>query len=225
MSLRHALQIAVRAIRTNFLPGLLLQALMLVFLALYVAHEGTRAFLMQVANIKQEVGYLFTFCAYVLAAALLPELLRIAFFQGGKYLRKNLVNFLKAAPAWGVMGIIVDWLYRTQIVWFGDTNNWQTVLTKVVVDQFLFSPLLLNPFLVAYFFLVNHKFRPAAFREVVRPRFYGEHIFPVVLTGCLIWLPGLCVIYSMPAALQIPVAVIVQCFWALVFTFVNHPKQ
>jgi hypothetical protein len=210
------------AIRANILPGLLLQGLMAVFVFAYLTHDGTRDFLSAVAGVKQQSGLAFAFFSYVVAAAVLPEILRIVFFQSGRPERRNLLNFLAAAPAWGVMGMIVDVFYRYQSAWFGDGASLAAVVPKVIVDQLLFSPLFSNPVMVGYFALCAGGFRREAWGEVLQTGFYVEKVVPVMVAGWMIWIPGVSVVYSMPQLLQIPVAVIIQCFWVLVFTTIGE---
>lgn len=216
------LRTIVAAIRANFLPGLVLQGLMAAFLFAYLTHDGTRRFLAVVAGVKQESGLAFAFISYVVAAAVLPEFLRVVLFQSGRPTRRNLFNFLGAAPAWGIMGIVVDVFYRCQTAWFGDGDSLTSVAPKVIVDQFVFSPFFSNPVMVGYFALCAGGFRREAWRQVLRGGFYMEKVFPVLVAGWMIWIPGVSLVYSMPQLLQIPVAVIIQCFWVLVFTTIGH---
>ena len=224
MKLREALIVARRAIRANLLPGLLLQAIMVGFLSLYLLHDGTRQFLVRVADLKHETGYWFTFVSYIISAALLPEILRVVFSQGGKATRSNLWNFLTAAPFWGLMGMLIDLFYRGQALWFGVGNDWPTILIKVLVDQFLFSPFLSNPLSVGYFSWRDLHFSVPAARTIFRPGFYFDRVFPVQVAGWCIWIPGVCMVYFMPSELQIPVATLLQSFWVLVFLLINRPR-
>lgn len=224
MNLRYALKTAKAAAKANLLPGLLLQALMVVFLALYVKHEGTRQFLADVANLKHEAGYTFAFISYVISAALLPEILRVGFFQNGRMTRWNLWNFLTAAPAWGCIGMLVDLFYRCQAMWFGTGNDWLTILCKMLVDQFIYSPFVGTPLTIAYFAWRDMRFRPRALKQALRPSFLVERVFMVQVAGWCIWIPGVCLVYFMPSEMQVPVAVLIQCFWVLVFTLVNKSK-
>lgn len=224
MTLSHALRRAGQAARANLLPGLLLQVLLLIFLGLYLAHEGTRDVLFQVADLKKEVGYLFAFVSYVLSAAILPELLRIGIFQKGRPTHQNLTNFLTSAPAWGAMGILVDSFYRLQALWFGTGNDIGTVLTKVVVDQFIFSPFVGNALMIGYFAWRDSGFRRSALRKIFNRDFFPERIFPVQVAGWCIWIPGVSLVYFMPSELQIPVASLIQAFWVLVFTMLNRAR-
>lgn len=194
---------------------------MAAFFVAYLTHDGTQRFLATVAETKEQSGLAFAFFSYVLAAAVLPELLRILLFQSGRPARRNAVNILRAAPAWGVMGMIVDLLYRQQAVWFGDAATAASIVPKVIVDQLLFSPLFANPVMVAYFALCAGGFRAIFWRRVLRPAFYLEEVVPVQVAAWLIWIPGVTLVYAMPAPLQIPIAVLIQCFWVLVFTTVG----
>lgn len=218
MKFRLALRAAGAAARANLLPGLLLQCLMLVFLSAYVSHEGTRAFLAEVARVKGEVGYWFALVSYIIAAALLPEALKVAFFQGGRVTRENARSLAAAVPIWGTMGVLVDLFYRLQVVWFGAGSDFLTITKKVIVDQFVFSLLISNPLVVGAFLLCTMGFTRATLRKMFRWEFLTERLFPVQVAGWCIWIPGVALIYFMPSLLQIPVAALIQCFWVLIFT-------
>jgi len=224
MNLREVFRTALAAARANLLPGLLLQCLMAVFLSAYISHEGTRRFLAEVATFKREAGYSFAFVSYVLSAALLPELLRIAFFQSGRPSRTNLWNFLTAAPAWGAMGVVVDAFYRCQNAWFGTGNGWEILLPKIFVDQFLFSPFFSNPLMIAYFLWRDAQFSRTARGHIFCTSFLREKLLPVQVAGWCIWIPGVALVYFMHPLLQLPVAVLIQCFWVLIFTTLGSEK-
>lgn len=218
MRLRRALANAASAARVNLLPGLLLQGVLVAFLAAYFLHDGTREFLGRVARLKSESGYTFAFVSYVLAAALLPELLRIVFFQRGRMTRRNVWSFATAAPFWGLDGVLVDFFYRCQAVWFGTVNTFGVVAAKVAVDQFLFSPFLNSPLIVGYFLWRDGGFRRAALPRLTSPDFWWERVLPVQVAGWMIWIPAVSVVYAMPPLLQLPVAVLIQVFWILILT-------
>ena len=142
MRFRKAFELGLQAAKKNLLPGLLLQSLMLVFILLYLFHSGTQEFLQQVSTMRTEMGYRFAMVCYIVSGALLPEILKIVFFQKGKPRLSHVWLFLTAAPLWLTMGTIVDFFYRCQSSWFGFGNSWNIVAIKVLVDQFIYSPFL-----------------------------------------------------------------------------------
>jgi hypothetical protein len=221
---RTALRTAGQAARANLLPGLVLQFFMALFLLAYLFHDGTKEFLQYVAEVKKSSGWVFAFTSYVISAAALPELLRIIFFQRGHATRANLWSFLTAAPAWGAVGVMVDTFYQLQAVWFGSSSDWLTILTKMAVDQFIYSPFLNNPLIVLYFAWRDMHFRRGGLRKIFAPGFFLERVFPVQVAGWCIWIPGVCLVYFMPGPLQFPVASLIQCFWVLIFLFVNRKQ-
>ncbi len=224
MRLRRAIRRAASAARENLLPGLALQVLMLVFLALYFWHDGTRQFLLRVAEFKQQTGCAFAFVSYIVVAALLPELMRVVFFQRGRVTRRNLTNFLGAAPMWAAIGMSVDLLYRLQAVWFGGGNGVWTIVCKLAVDQFLYSPFISAPVIVGWLHWRDGGFRWAAAREIFRVDFVFERVFPIIVAGWCVWIPGVSLVYFMPSALQLPVAIIIQVFWVLLITTLSERK-
>lgn len=219
---RQSLIAARQAAKVNLLPGLLLQTILAFFLLAYLTHDGTRQVLANVAQLKQESGLIFTFISYVIAAALLPELLRIFFFQRGRITRDNLWRFATSAVIWGCMGMMVDYFYRLQAIWFGTGNDFQTIAMKVIVDQFIYSPFLANPLSVGLLTWRNNRFAPDAITPILTRRFYLENVIPIQVAGWCIWIPAVSVVYFMPPELQIPVAALIQAFWTLILTTLNE---
>ncbi len=220
MAFRLAFSEGLMAAKKNLLPGLLVQALMVLFLVLYLTHEGTRQVLARLATTKEEAGFAFAFVGYVLAAALLPELLKIAFFQKLRLHRSSIRNFLIAAPFWGCIGMLVDLFYRAQDLWFGTNTDFATILPKVLVDQFLYSPFIGTPLSILYFAWADHGFHMTGIRAVLPD--LPLRIFGIQCAAWMIWIPGVTLIYAMPSLLQIPIAILITSFWILIFTTVRE---
>ncbi len=225
MTLRDAAKTGLRAARENFFPGLMLQALMGCFLAAYLLHDGTRVFLARVGESREEMGYLFSLVTYLVSGAVLPELLRVFFFQRGRASLDNLRSILTAAPCWGIMGLVVDFFYRCQNAWFGTGNEWSVVLLKIAVDQLVYSPFFANPVITGYFTLRAGGFRRGAFEFVFSRAFLAEKWLPVQIAGWGVWIPGVALVYSMPPQLQIPVAVLIHAFWVLILTTLTRRRS
>lgn len=195
---------------------------MVVFFTLYLSHEGTRDALAIIASTKKEAGLAFAFFGYIFAASFLPELLKIGFFQNLQFRKTNLRNFLTTAPYWGFFGMLVDLLYRFQILLFGSDNEFFTVFAKMVFDQFLFSPFLGTPLAVLYFAWAERGFRSSGIKAVIPD--LPSRVLAIQCAGWMIWIPGVCLIYAMPELLQIPIAILITSFWVLIFTTVRQPE-
>jgi len=215
----------LRAARANALPGILLQIAMALILLGYVFRPGIRHGLESIAAIKQESGYFFTFVAASIGAALLPEILKVAVFQRGRVMGANFGNLLFNICLWGGMGMLTDGFYRLQGFWFGEAADLRTIAIKVLVDQLGYTVFVASPILVFVSALRDKGFSPAAIPGILRFPHFGIDVFRIVVPCWGVWVPVVCVIYALPAALQVPVYVLALCFWVLVFTTLTHLKQ
>lgn len=204
------------AARANLIPGLVLQTMMVGVLVAYVVFPDARRFLDQFAVIKVEVGYLYAFVAGALAGGLLPEVLRVFSFQRGVFRRENGINLIFGMSLWATMGVIVDAFYRLQGWWFGYDATMGTVTLKVLVDMLIFTPFFGVPAVTICYAWRHANFRPAALKAMFTPDFYRVRVLPVLFPNWAIWAPVVCVIYSLPPGLQIPMYAFAQAFWALI---------
>ena len=222
---RQSLATAFQAAKFNFLPGLLLQSVLALFLVAYLTHDGTREVLGNVAELKQQSGFSFTFVSFFFAGGVLPELLRIGFFQKCRVTRLNLWNAATGGIIWGGMGILVDLLYRGQSIWFGNESNFQTIFLKVLVDQLIYSPFIANPLAVGLLTWRNARFAPNELRKMLCGSFYLDNVLPIQVAGWCVWIPAVSLVYFMPPALQVPIAVLIQAFWVLLLTTINERQR
>jgi len=211
------------AFKANIKPGAILWVFMLLFFAANATSATFSSGLGKVSALKTSVGYPFSFGIYVLSAALLPEILKIIFFQHGKTNVKNLHNLLFVGLLFGCIGIITDIFYSYQALWFGEDSSLQTLLFKAIVDQFVYSPVA-NFLLVSVFFLRENGIRAGTMQRIMTAQFAMVKVLPVVVAGWCVWIPGVMLVYSMPTALQLPVASLILCFWVLIFSFVAEQK-
>jgi hypothetical protein len=168
------------------------------------------------------MGYSFALAGYIISGALLPELLRIVFFQKCRPTLRNLWSFATAAPIFAVMGTAVDFFYTLQNGWFGTGNDLRTLVIKVLVDQFIYSPFFSNPIVTAYFAVRGAGFTRAALASVFTLRFLADRVLPTQIAGWCVWIPAVSCVYFMPPALQLPVAILVNSFWVLILTTISE---
>lgn len=218
--LTAAWQESLRALRTNLLPGLLLQSLMAAMAAAYLWHPASRRFFEGLAHLRSEWGLLFSFAGTAIASAFFPELLRqlLPRRETSREEPGLVSRLLFAVPFWGLVGMQVDLFYRLQNILFGPSGTAIILLKKVLVDALLYCPLLAIPEVVCVFLWRDHGYTLRGFRGHAPVRFYALRILPVLLANWMVWIPLICIIYSLPPALGVPFFIVAQCFWVMVFT-------
>lgn len=211
---------ALRSLRLNLIPGLLLQGVMIALAAAYFWIDDIHQALMGLGGLKERWGLLFSFAGTSAASSFLPELLRPLLPKSARAAQEPPLasRLLFAVPFWGLIGMQVDLFYRFQHLLFGPSERLSVIIAKVLVDAFLYCPLLAIPEAVCIFLWRDHRFTRRGFLGWTPIRFYALKIFPVLMTNWMVWIPVVCVIYSLPPALGIPLFIIAQAFWVMVFT-------
>ena len=217
----HPLLLGLRAARANLIPGLIVQAAMMALVGAYYFSEPARQILAHLAEAKLRMGYLFSFCAGVVAGGFLPELMTVAVFQKWRVRKENWRSLLFAVCFWGVSAMIVDGFYRLQATVFGVHVDWATILKKVIVDQFVYNPVWAAPWGIAAFEWKNQGYRWDGMTRVFGARLYREKTLPALVATWGVWIPVVGLIYALPSLLQIPLFSLALTFWVMIFTWMN----
>ena len=220
----HPLLIGLRAARANLWPGLCLQLVMLLIVLAYFRAAWARPWFDQLALLKARGSYLFSMAAAAVAGALVPEMLAVVFFQGGRVLKRNLGNLCFGAVFWAFNGLCADLLYRGQGWWFGTTPTAWILMKKVAVDQFVYSAGFAVPLAVCCYEWKNRGCRTDRIGDFFTARFYSEKILPATVANWGVWIPGTTLIYSLPPLLQIPLFNLALTFWALVLAYIQFQR-
>jgi hypothetical protein len=212
----------IRAARANVVPALMVQLAMLALLLAYYFYPPTTAWLDSLAALKARWGYCYSVVASIAAGALVPEILRILVFQRGKATRTNARNLLFTIPFWSVLALCVDLLYRCQAGWFGNEVTFVVVAKKVLVDQFLFCPLVSGPMTVWFYDFKNRGRLACGVREFFTAAHYRDAVVPVVFATWGVWIPLVSIIYSLPPLLQIPMFALALSLWVVLYTWISE---
>jgi hypothetical protein len=219
---RTPLALGWEAARANALPGLILQAMMLALLVTYYFSPATASALNRIAEYKKQHALPFVVLAAIAAGALLPELFVVLFFQKGKLCAQNFRNLAFTIPTWAIDGILVDLMYRSMAVWFGDVVTFPVVLAKICVDQFGYNPFVAAPGEVLVYQWKNTRFSWESVRCAFTWKHYCEQIVPTLIATWAVWIPLMAIIYSLPAALQFPLFALALTFWVLLLTYMTN---
>lgn len=197
---------------------------MLAVLLGYYFYPPTTGWLNDLAGLKGEFGYGYTFVVSVIAGALIPEAMRFLVLQRGRWSGKNLSNLGFTVPFWGVTGMMVDFFYRMQEVWFGAEATFWVVVAKVVVDQFLYNPLVAAPSGAWLYDWKNGGYRLRGVSRFFTLRYYRDVIVPILFATWGVWIPLVTMIYCLPSLLQIPLFALALSLWVMLFTWMSEAR-
>jgi hypothetical protein len=176
-----------------------------------------------IGEFKLRWSYAFSLGSTVFAAVLLPTLVQGVMGTLPKAGRWQRVGML--ALFWGYRGMEIDLFYRLQSWFFGTGNDAGTLLTKVLVDQFVMSPLWFVPTYLIALRWVDMGGSWSRTRASLGRDFWTRTLPTVLLTNWLVWIPTLALVYSLPAALQFPLFSVVMCFFILIVTLLARGDE
>jgi hypothetical protein len=204
-------------------PGLVLQAVALALVVAYYQHPATHAAVEQLSAFHDRAGLPFGVVSTGLFGGLLPFLyLRVR--------RATRARFTWAGGAtltafWAYKGLEVELWYRLLARTVGDDNSVGTVIVKMLLDQFVYCPILAVPVTVLLYEWIEANFAASTvLADVKEGRWYRRRVVHVLVSNLGVWIPAVCIIYALPTPLQLPLQNLVLCFFTLLLAHVM-PKR
>ncbi|HOM58589.1 MAG TPA: hypothetical protein P5125_02995 [Kiritimatiellia bacterium] len=205
--------IGLKAARANLVPGLILQAAAFALLASYTFLPPVRHALTEVGRWQARFGVPFSLASYLFFCGVVPYLFCLACPALRPAQRGRALAF--ALGFWGLMGLLIPQFYRLQSALYGNGTDVQTLVCKILTDQFVFSAFLTVPLVSLAHFWKDCGYRWEAVAPHMGRGWYSRLVLPNLVMNWTVWIPSLCVIYSLPTALQPHVAGLIGGFWAL----------
>lgn len=204
------------AFRQNRVPCLVLNAFVIALVASYYTMPSVAGMWTALGDLKTRWSYGFSLTSTIFAAVLMPSLVQWLMGTLPPDGRSKRIGLL--ALFWGYRGMEIDLFYHLQGWMFGHGHDAATLTKKVLVDQFIASPIWFVPTYVIALRWVDHGGSVAATRASLDREFWLRTCPTVLLTNWLIWIPALALVYSLPPALQFPLFSVVMTFFILIVT-------
>lgn len=106
--------------------------------------------------------------------------------------------------------------FRLQALMFGNGTDLSTIVLKTLVDQLVYSVLWSMPFGLTMYKWRDSKFNFRVVINMLKSNHFWKWQVPQTIIGSwIVWLPAVILVYCLPGPLQIPLFVLVSCFWSL----------
>ncbi|MBT5716444.1 MAG: hypothetical protein HOI70_05995 [Opitutae bacterium] len=220
-------QLSVRileGLRQNIIPGLILWLVGLGLVGTYYLVESARPLFLQIITWKQDYGYGYSAFSTALFGGLLPFVFMRLTGRGGR--GSLFLSGFIFVIYWAFRGIDVDAFYRLQAMIFGNGVNWQTIVCKVLVDQFVYCFFWATPVTALFYAWMDVGFSVKRLKAEKSWSEILDLILIFTVSTWMVWIPGTAIIYSLPSPLQIPLFNLTLCFFViLVSLFGNQSKD
>jgi hypothetical protein len=210
---------ALRGVRANLVPGLVLQACAAALVVGYFQLPPLRNVFTHIGALKVEYGYVYGALSTCFFAGVVPYLvLRVAGRHDRRHPCREMAFFVFF---WLYRGLEVDVFYRAQAAWFGEEASVAVIAQKVLVDQFVYNPFWACPTQMLFFLWKDSGYSWRRVRASLAEQSALQRTLLVLVTTWAVWVPAVAVIYALPTALQLPLCNLVACFWTLLLSFIS----
>lgn len=218
-SFREQLIPGFLAVKRFLLPIIILQICAVSLVVAYYTFPTIQKFCTQLGEFKVAGGLPFVALSTIVAGVLIPECAKL------------ITGRWEAAPngeAYGIYlfwvsvffagsGFIVDSFYKIQNLVFGTNSDFAVLFTKIMVDQFVFTPIIGQTYGVLFFLWMEQGRSFKRWLAKLSFRVVFDRIIKICLPGWIYWIPMVGCIYSLPPSLQFPFFLLALACWSLVF--------
>lgn len=219
-TVREAVRPGLLALRRYWAPFLLIQLGAAALVAAYYLFSDVRSIADAIGVFKDRWGLLFSGIGGFCAGGVVPEIAKALTGRTKHFGRSWAASAIFNGFVYFVIAIQVDLFYRFQAHIFGNGVDAGTVLIKTTVDMLLFAPFLCMPTGVLLF-----EWRAAGFRiwptlRKLNRVWFRERVVPAIIPGWGFWIPFLLCLYALPLPIQMPLALLGEAAWSLLFVFI-----
>lgn len=200
--------------RANLVPGLVIIGIAALVVASYYIFPAVQEALEGLRKFRQASGIWFSMISSAIGAGLIPGVYLMATGKA-KSDRRGWLDLLYTSMVWATTMVFVDIFYTFQDWFWGQGVDLRTLISKMLLDQFVFTPFLSIPYLSMGMRLRDLNYDFAALGSALRDDWVVKVIIPMLVACWLTWIPGTLVVYALPLSLQVPMMVLIQCFFAL----------
>lgn len=181
-------------------------------------------FLTTASDFKDQTGLAFVLGAGFIAGGIIPEVAKILVGRIPKFDREWLSLTAFTAVVYMALSALVFYMFKFQVVLFGDSSDLFSVIKKVLFDQLIFSPFLSIPLGVGLFKWRQAGFKLSAWQQVIKPNLYKTNVFPALIMCWAYWGPITSGMYWLPERIQFVVSAFCQAAWSLLFVFMVEAR-
>lgn len=210
--------------KENLIPGLVIIFFAALLVTAYYLYSPVRDALEGLQTISKSWGLMFSMLTSAIGAGLIPGLYLMAIGKSRRDAR-GFLDILFTCFVWATNMIWVDYFYRFQDSFWGPSTTFGIVISKMLLDQFVFTAFLSIHHVGIGFRLRDLNYDFSALGRALRDDWIIKVTMPMLVNCWLTWIPGTLVVYSLPLPLQIPLMVLIQFFFALEMAFVSSKMK
>ncbi len=194
---------------------MLIQICFVAFVVIFYTVPGMQNLPERVQEFRAKIGpQVFVVGTIWFVSILIPELAKR--LTGTQTQRMTWRDLLLRLVYFAVIGLSVDYLYTWMGHAYGNGPHLDSVAKKVATDMFLYSPLVSMPLAAITFLYRDTGFSWALTKQALRQGEFWKRFMPLLVTCWMYFGPVTMAMYSLPVALNFPVAMTANAAWGII---------
>ncbi len=210
--------------KENLIPGLVIIFFAGLLVAAYYAFSSVRDALEGLQALRNSWGLGFSMLTSAIGAGIIPGIYLMLAGEN-RHDARGFLDLLFTCLVWATNMIWVDYFYQFQDSFWGPSTTFGIVISKMLLDQFVFTAFLSIHHVGIGFRLRDLNYDLKALGRALKDDWLIKVTIPMLVNCWLTWIPGTLVVYSLPLPLQIPLMVLIQFFFALEMAFVSSKMK
>lgn len=210
----------LRAVKRNWAPFLLIQAIAAVLVISYYHFDAVRHFARSISELKRDGGILYVVVSGALAGGVFPQVAKIITGKVRRLDKAFWADTFYVGFVFAVLAVMVNTFYQIQTFLFGSNHDIVTLVKKMLLDMLVVSPILFVPTGMYLLHARRVGFRADRLRAALSWSFYRAYVIPTMPANLAFWVPMVLLVYALPTDLQFPFAQLAEAAWSLLFVFI-----
>lgn len=216
--IRQLIQPGIDVVRRLWLPFVLVQLLGLALVVAYFQSSTVAGWCDAAGRVKQRFGLPFAAVAMSIASGIVPEIFKTITGVDRTFDRRRLSILLHNSGLFAIAGVTVDLLYSGLGNWLGESREWSTVATKVLIDQLGYTPFFAVPLISFSYTLRSNNYQIGKTLRAIDRGWYGREVLPVLIVCWAYWVPMVTLAYVLPVKLTLLYGLVASAASAILLT-------
>jgi hypothetical protein len=218
--LANAVAPAWLAARSRLGAMALLQACAVGLVVAYYAWPSVQQAMGSVGSAKERGGLWFAVAISIVSGAIVPEIAKLV-VGDRRWSAARWHDLAHTSLMFAVNGVALDLFYAMLTTIVGSDRGWTTVVRKMFLDAFVYTPFVSLPIFLLLTVLREERWSPRRLVGRLNGELISDRMVPILIPCWIYWIPLQACIYSLPLNLQFPFAMTCGSAWSLVLIFVT----
>lgn len=221
--IREALRVGLASARANLVPMVVLWAAAVLMVLGYYHVSWVTSLLQPLHEWQDSQGWIAAFLNRFVFCGILPGVFILT--MKTLTVRHPIAAILMQTLWSGICGIVSEWMYELNALWFGTGIDFWTLSVKTVVCQFVWTPFFFTPAGALVYYWIGRDFSIVRCREDWSSGFWMETFLPNLLVNWVIWIPCSMLVHMFPTALQIQLTGFINAYFCLVLLWIGRGNR